>query len=61
MARPPSYDFERRERQKAKAAKRAEKAKAKGEKKGETDRSHDEPKPAMQAPDEINVATPRTS
>lgn len=33
MARKPSFDFERRERQKAKDAKRAEKTKAKNEKK----------------------------
>ncbi len=33
MARKPSFDFERRERAKEKAAKRAEKAKAKSEKK----------------------------
>ena len=33
MARKPSFDFERRERQKAKDAKRAEKTKAKSEKK----------------------------
>ena len=33
MARKPSFDFERRERDKAKLAKRAEKAKAKSEKK----------------------------
>ncbi len=33
MARPPSYDFERRERAKAKAAKKADKQKAKNEKK----------------------------
>ena len=32
MARKPSFDFERRERQKAKDAKRAEKTKAKNEK-----------------------------
>ena len=38
MARAPSYDFERRDRQKAKEAKRAEKTKAKAEKKaGEVD------------------------
>lgn len=35
MARGPSFDFERRERQKAKAAKQAEKAKAKREKKND--------------------------
>ena len=33
MARAPSYDFERRERQKAKDAKRAEKTQAKRDKK----------------------------
>lgn len=33
MARKPSFDFERRERQKAKDAKRAEKTRAKNEKK----------------------------
>lgn len=33
VARKPSFDFERRERQKAKDAKRAEKTKAKNEKK----------------------------
>ncbi len=33
MARKPSFDFERRERAKAKAEKRTEKAKAKAEKK----------------------------
>ena len=33
MPRKPSYDFERREREKAKAAKLADKAKAKSEKK----------------------------
>ena len=33
MPRKPSYDFERRERDKAKAAKLADKAKAKSEKK----------------------------
>ena len=32
MARKPNYDFERREREKAKAAKTAERAKAKAEK-----------------------------
>ena len=37
MARAPSYDFERRERQKAKAAKKTEKAKAKTERKAESD------------------------
>ena len=35
MARAPSYDFERRERQKAKDAKRAEKAQGKRAKKEE--------------------------
>ncbi len=40
MARAPSYDFERRERQKAKAAKKTEKAKAKSERRaGTTDGS----------------------
>ena len=38
MAKRPNFDFERREREKAKSAKRAEKAKAKGEKTGATDR-----------------------
>ena len=33
MPRKPSFDFERRERDKAKVAKRAEKTKAKSEKK----------------------------
>ena len=33
MARKPSFEFERRERDKEKAAKRAEKTKAKSEKK----------------------------
>ena len=33
MARKPSFEFERRERTKEKAAKRADKAKAKNEKK----------------------------
>lgn len=32
MARAPNYDFERRERQKAKLAKKAEKSKARAEK-----------------------------
>lgn len=32
MARKPNYNFERRERQKAKAAKKAERAKAKADK-----------------------------
>ncbi len=35
MARKPSFEFERRERDKEKAAKRAEKVKAKSEKKAE--------------------------
>ncbi len=35
MARKPSFEFERRERDKEKAAKRAEKAKTKAEKKAE--------------------------
>ena len=35
MARKPSFEFERRERTKEKAAKRAEKAKAKSGKKSE--------------------------
>lgn len=40
MARKPNFNFERRERDKAKVAKRAEKAKAKSEKKvGEADLS----------------------
>ena len=34
MARKPNFDFERREREKAKAAKNAEKAKAKSAKQG---------------------------
>ena len=34
MARPPNFDFERRERQKAKDAKRAAKAEAKRQGKG---------------------------
>ena len=34
MARKPNYDFERREREKAKAEKAAERTKAKAEKKG---------------------------
>ena len=46
MARKPSFDFERRERAKAKAEKRTEKAKAKAEKKttatvGEGDEAQD--------------------
>ena len=45
MARKPNYDFERREREKAKAAKLAERAKAKAEKK-------DQPEGADQAPDQ---------
>jgi hypothetical protein len=35
MARKPNYDFERREREKAKAAKKEERAKAKAERKEE--------------------------
>ncbi len=47
MARAPSYDFERRERQKAKEAKRAEKTKSKDEKKSG---GHQEPfEPATDA------------
>ena len=37
MARKPNYDFERREREKAKAAKKEERAKAKSERKAEGD------------------------
>ena len=37
MARKPNYDFERREREKAKAAKLAERAKAKAEKRKPSD------------------------
>ncbi len=56
MARKPSFDFERRERQKAKDAKRAEKTKAKSEKKageaaGETpegDVAETEPAPSAE-------------
>ena len=56
MARKPSFDFERRERQKAKDAKRAEKTKAKSEKKageaaGETpegDAAETEPAPSAE-------------
>ncbi len=56
MARAPSYDFERRERQKAKDAKRAEKAQAKREKKGgETDHAT-EAAPAQQVASETDVA-----
>ena len=51
MARKPSFDFERRERQKAKDAKRAEKTKAKNEKKAGA--AAEEP-----APDETVEPTP---
>ena len=55
MARAPSYDFERRERAKAKAAKRAEKSKLKQDKKlgtsGDADGSE-----AQHVADEIKVA-----
>ena len=48
MARKPSFDFERRERDKAKDAKRAEKAKAKSEKKaGGADGSNEMPDEAQ--------------
>lgn len=47
MPRKPSYDFERREREKAKAAKLADKAKAKSEKK----MGHEEPAAASEGDD----------
>ena len=59
MARPPSYDFERRERQKAKDAKRAAKAEAKREgKAGEASGSPDVNQ-AQQVVDEMDVAIAR--
>ena len=56
MARAPNYDFERRERQKAKDAKRTEKAQAKCEKK--TDHASDVSQggQAQQVVDEMDIA-----
>jgi hypothetical protein len=56
MVRAPSYDFERRERHKAKAAKRAEKASAKAQKKGEEAGAASEGAQAQQTVDETEVA-----
>ena len=51
MARRPNYDFERRERAKAKAAKKEERAKAKADRKPlPTDGSDDKPAPDRETP-----------
>ncbi len=47
MARKPNYDFERREREKAKAAKTAERAKAKAEKADGPKTTTDESEPVQ--------------
>ncbi len=50
MARKPSYDFERREREKAKATKAAERAQAKGKRKADAPEG-DEPDTSSPAAD----------
>ena len=55
MARAPSYDFERRERQKAKDAKRAEKMQAKREKKADAANASDGTQ-AQHVVDETEIA-----
>ncbi len=54
MARKPNYDFERREREKAKAAKLAERAKAKAEKRKTSD-GGDAPTDAAIPVDKLNA------
>ena len=49
MARKPNYDFERREREKAKAAKAEERAKLKAERKAAESAPGDEDKPEAPA------------
>ncbi len=51
MARKPNYDFERREREKAKAAKAEERAKLKAEKKNASPEGDAAPGSAEAAPD----------
>ena len=48
MARKPNYDFERREREKARAAKKAERARAKQEKSDQRKAELSDEKPAVQ-------------
>ena len=56
MARAPNYDFERRERQKAKDAKRAEKTQAKREKKVDDVAGSTNGVQAQQVVDEMDTA-----
>lgn len=55
MARKPNFNFERQERDRAKAAKKAAKIEAKGAKKGEDGLGSDEAdaNPATQAREEV--------
>lgn len=48
MARKPNYDFERREREKARAAKKAERSRAKKEKSDQRKEGVGDDKPAEQ-------------
>lgn len=55
MARKPNYDFERREREKAKAAKTAERIKLKTE---AAERAKTEAEQAAQVPGSANTSDP---
>ena len=55
MARAPNYDFERRERQKAKDAKRAEKTQAKRDRKADDDAGTPQEAQARQVVGEMDV------